>query len=128
MEDKNFTTQELTQYKQNFNEKDFWKKLRRMAYKVGSKMIYYALVLYYTFTDENTPARYKAVIAGALGYFILPLDLIPDFLPFTGMADDWAALLAAVTYVATAITPDIKARAQLKLQDWFSNPDFGDLR
>ena len=44
------------------------------------------------------------------------------------MVDDWAALVAAVTYVATAITPDIKARAQLKLQEWFSNPDLGDLR
>lgn len=64
---KEFTSQELTQYKKNFNDKDFWKKLRRMAYKVGSKTIYYALVLYYTLTDENTPARYKAVIAGALG-------------------------------------------------------------
>ena len=115
-------------YKKNFNDKDFWKKLRRMAYKVGSKMIYYALVLYYTFTDENTPAKYKAVIAGALGYFILPVDLIPDFFPFTGMVDDWAALVAAVTYVATAITPDIKAKAQLKLQEWFTNPDLGDLR
>ena len=125
---KKFTSQELTQYKKNFNDKDFWKKLRRMAYKVGSKMIYYALVLYYTFTDENTPAKYKAVIAGALGYFILPADLIPDFFPFTGMVDDWAALVAAVTYVATAITPDIKAKAQLKLQEWFTNPDLGDLR
>lgn len=68
MEDKEFTSQELTQYKKNFNDKDFWKKLRRMAYKkVGSKTIYYALVLYYTLTDENTPSRYKAVIAGALG-------------------------------------------------------------
>ena len=43
------------------------------------------------------------------------------------MADDWAALVAAVTYVATAITPDIKAKAKLKLQDWFSSPDLGEL-
>ena len=117
MEENSFSAQELTQYKDNFNEKDFWKKLRRIACKAGSKVLYYALVLYYTFVDENTPARYKAVIAGALGYFILPLDFIPDFFPFTGMADDWAALVAAVTYVATAITPEIKAKARLKLKD-----------
>ena len=110
MEENSFSAQELTQYKDNFNEKDFWKKLRRIACKAGSKVLYYALVLYYTFVDENTPARYKAVIAGALGYFILPLDFIPDFFPFTGM-------VAAVAYVATAITPEIKAKARLKLKD-----------
>ena len=114
-----FTSKELEQYRKNFTDKDFWKKLQRFAVKAGSKAVYYALVLYYTLMDDNTPARYKAIIAGALGYFILPIDLIPDFIPFTGMADDWAALLAAIAYVSTAITPDIKAKARLKLKEWF---------
>ncbi len=70
------------------------------------------------------------MIAGALGYFILPMDMLPDFLPFAGLADDWAALIAAVSYVFTAITPEIKERALVKLHAWFPNvdkPDLGDL-
>lgn len=118
-----FTSNKLQEYQKHFNDKDFWNKLRRFAAKAGAKIVYYVLVLYYTLTDENTPTRYKAIIAGALGYFILPIDLIPDFIPFTGMADDWAALIAAVTYVSTAITPDIKARARIKLREWFPEAD-----
>ena len=121
---------ELQKYKGHFNDGDFWKKLSAIAVKVGAKLVYYALVLYYTLVDPLTPAKYKAVIAGALGYMILPLDLIPDFLPFGGMVDDWAALIAAVAYVATAITPGTKAKARLKLQQWFPNAadkDLGDL-
>lgn len=102
-----------------------------MGRKAGTKVVYYALVLFYTLKDPATPMRYKAVIAGALGYFILPLDMVPDILPFAGLADDWAALIAAVSYVFTAITPEIKEKALVKLHAWFpnvENPDLGDLQ
>ncbi len=125
------TSNDLPKYEQHYSEESFWQKLGRIASKAGVKVVYYALVLFYTLVDENTPARFKAVIAGALGYFILPLDRLPDFLPFAGMADDWAALLAAVSYVATAITPATKAHAQLKLREWFpkaTEKDLGDLK
>lgn len=130
MSDKNLTSNELPQYQGHYSESAFWDKLKRIASKAGAKVVYYALVLYYTLVDENTPARYKAIIAGALGYMILPVDMIPDFLPFAGMADDWAALIAAVAYVASAISPEIKARARVKLSQWFPNAqdeDLGDL-
>ena len=89
------------------------------AKKAGIKLVYYAMVLYYVLISPDTPKRYKAVIAGALGYLILPFDFISDLFPFVGMADDWAALVAAIAYVSTAITPDIKAKARLKLKEWF---------
>ena len=119
MENSNLTPEELTKYQKHFSESDFWLKLRTLAKKAGVKLTYYALTLYYTLTDPNTPTKYKAVIAGALGYMILPLDLVPDFLPFAGLADDWAALIAAVTYVTSAITPAIKARVREKTEEWF---------
>ena len=125
------TSNDLPQYEQHYSEQGFWKKLGKVASKAGVKVVYYALVLFYTLIDENTPARYKAIIAGALGYLILPLDFIPDWLPFAGMADDWAALLAAVSYVTTAITPAVKAHARLKLAEWFpkaTENDLGDLK
>ncbi len=119
MENKNLTPEELPKYQNHYSESEFWFKLGMLAKKAGVKVTYYALTLYYTLTDPATPTKYKAVIAGALGYMILPLDLVPDFLPFAGLADDWAALIAAVTYVASAITPAIKARAREKMEEWF---------
>ena len=130
MADRHLTPQELPRFRENFSENAFWRKLKQMGRKAGTKVIYYALVLFYTLKDPATPTRYKAVIAGALGYFILPMDMLPDFLPFAGLADDWAALIAAVSYVFTAITPEIKERALVKLHAWFPNvdkPDLGDL-
>ena len=130
MADRNLTPQELPRFQENFSENAFWRKLKQMGRKAGTKVIYYALVLFNTLKDPATPTRYKAVIAGALGYFILPMDMLPDFLPFAGLADDWAALIAAVSYVFTAITPEIKERALVKLHAWFPNvdkPDLGDL-
>lgn len=130
MADRNLTPQELPRFQENFSENAFWRKLKQMGRRAGTKVIYYALVLFYTLKDPATPTRYKAVIAGALGYFILPMDMLPDFLPFAGLADDWAALIAAVSYVFTAITPEIKERALVKLHAWFPNvdkPDLGDL-
>lgn len=130
MADKNLTSNDLPQYQGNYSESGFWEKLRKIASKAGAKVVYYALVLFYTLADDNTPAKYKAVIAGALGYMILPMDLLPDFIPFAGLADDWAALVAAVAYVSSAITPDVKARARAKLAQWFpaaKDADLGDV-
>lgn len=127
MAKKNLTSRDLPEYQGNFSEDAFWEKIRNMAGKLGAKVVYYALVLFYTLTDPDTPSKYKAVIAGALGYFILPLDLIPDFLPFTGFADDWAALIAAVAYVLSAISDKNKEKAKEKLKSWFPEADQADL-
>jgi len=124
------TASELQQYAGNYSEESFFKKLGKFAQRAGRKTVYYALVLYYTLMDPSTPAKYKAAIMGALGYFILPLDFLPDFFPGAGMVDDWGALVAAVAYVATAITPAIKEKARKKLGDWFGDyeqSDLGDL-
>lgn len=131
MKKTDLTSQELVKYQENYSEGAFWKKVKKVATRVGVKTIYYALVLFYTLSDPSTPSRYKAVIMGALGYFILPFDLIPDLLPFAGMADDWAALVAAVAYVASAITPSIKEKARAKVSTWFGHVEdasLGDLR
>ncbi len=124
------SSQDLTQYEKHYSEGGFWKKVGKVAERAGVKTIYYALVLYYTLIDPATPKKYKMVIAGALGYLILPIDLIPDAIPFAGLADDWGALVAAVAFVATAITPEIKEKAKQKLSDWFDQVDeeqLGDL-
>lgn len=131
MKKTNLTSKDLVKYESNYSEGAFWEKVKKIASRAGVKTVYYALVLYYTLTDPATPSRYKAVIMGALGYFILPFDLLPDLLPFAGLADDWAALVAAVAYVASAITPSIKEKARAKVNSWFGHVEdasLGDLR
>ena len=130
MANKNLTSGDLPKYQGNYSEAAFWKKLKKIAGKAGVKVVYYALVLFYTLKDPETPAKYKAVIAGALGYLILPIDILPDILPFAGLADDWAALIAAVSYVLVAISERSKEKAREKLKAWFPNAvasDLGDL-
>ncbi|MBQ9410998.1 MAG: DUF1232 domain-containing protein [Bacteroidales bacterium] len=130
MKKTDLTSKDLIKYEGNYSEGAFWDKVKKIASKAGAKTIYYALVLYYTLMDPATPSRYKAVIMGALGYMILPYDLLPDIIPFAGLADDWAALVAAVAYVASAITPEIKEKARAKVNSWFGHVDdssLGDL-
>lgn len=130
MANKSLTSGDLPQFQGNYSEEAFWGKIKRIASKAGAKVVYYALVLYYTLIDSKTPPGYKAIIAGALGYLILPYDMLPDILPFAGLADDWAALLAAVSFVISSITPEIKEKAKEKLRRWFPktvDADLGDL-
>lgn len=85
-----------------------------MAQKAGVKVVYAVLLLYYVAIDENVSAGDKAKIYGALGYFILPIDFIPDITPGVGYTDDMAALLWALKAVWDNITPDIERKAKAK--------------
>ena len=111
-------------YKKHFDENDFWEKLRLFARKAGIKVCYAALLLYYVLKSPMTSSKDRAKIIGALGYFILPIDLLPDFIPVAGYTDDLAALVWGVYCVIKSITPEVKAQAAEKLHDWFG--DFDD--
>ena len=80
--------------------------------KVGSKLLFFARLLYYILVSPSTPLKAKGIIIGALGYFILPLDLIPDLIPLVGFTDDLAAIMAVVGIVNRYSTPEIKAQAR----------------
>ncbi len=111
-------------YQQHYDENDFWEKLRRFARKAGIKVSYAALLLFYVLKSPMTTSKDRAKIIGALGYFILPIDLIPDFIPVAGYTDDLAALVWGVYCVIKSITPEVKAQAAEKLHEWFG--DFDD--
>lgn len=78
-----------------------------------------ALQLYYAAQDPQTPAWAKGVIYGALGYFIFPVDAIPDAVPAVGFSDDLGVLVAALASVVMYITPAVKEQARTRIRDWF---------
>jgi len=94
-------------------------KMRKKAVKAGKKLVYAGLLLYYTLQKDNVPLKAKAVIIGALGYFIAPLDLIPDFLPIIGYTDDFGALMMALATVSMYIDNEVKNKARTQLESWF---------
>lgn len=108
----------MRDYKKYYNEKSFWAKTCNSLKKASRELLYSVLVLYYTAKLPETPAWAKCVIYGALGYFILPIDVVPDFLP-GGFIDDLTVLAAAIVIVDAYITQEVKAKAKQKLEEWF---------
>jgi uncharacterized membrane protein YkvA (DUF1232 family) len=104
---------------QTYSETSFWSKVRGFAKLAGYGLTEKALWLYYAAQKPEVPAKAKAVIWSALGYFILPLDAVVDALPVVGFGDDLAVLMGALVIVATYIDDEVKARANAKLRDWF---------
>ena len=82
-------------------------------------MVEKALWLYYGAQDPKTPAWAKTVMIGALGYFIFPFDVVPDFVPGAGYTDDLGMLVAAIGTVALHISDETKQRAAEKKRQWF---------
>ena len=107
------------EYEQHYNESSFWNKILSMAKKAGLKLIYLALLLYYTLESRNVSKTDKAIIIGALGYFILPLDIIPDYIPFIGKTDDMTILIYAYNRVKSNINDHIREKAKNKLNSIF---------
>ena len=90
----------------NYSDEKFWGKLARYAKKAGRKAVEETLTLYYCMKDPETPLQAKIVIFGALAYLILPVDLIPDFIPVIGWLDD----VGVVALVATWLLKDLQKR------------------
>ncbi len=112
-------TQETKEYREAYGEKPFWRKIGRFAAAAGKQVIEKALVLYYCLQDPDTPPWARAVIITALGYFILPMDAIPDITPVVGFSDDLGALAGALATVAASIKPAHRRQAGEKVKDWF---------
>lgn len=117
----NKVPQNIENYQSEYSESGLWSKVKSVAKKAGIKTIYMVLLLHYVLKSPNVSIEDKAKIYGALGYFILPIDLIPDFIPIVGYSDDVAALAYALHAVWKNVTPEIKQQAQQKLRSWFGN-------
>ena len=110
-------------YKDKFSANGFVEKISRIAKRAGAKLVYVSLVLYYTLQSDKVSVKDKAVIVGALGYLISPLDLIPDAFPIAGLTDDLTVLLYVVNKVWGDVSDDVKDKAKAKLSQWFDEEE-----
>lgn len=106
-------------YDNDYSDSRFWSKVVNFAKSAGKEVIEKALLLYYAAQNPSTPVWAKGVVYGALGYFISPLDIIPDFTPLVGFSDDLGVLAAAIATVSVHITDEVRAQTAKKLKQWF---------
>ncbi len=119
---------EYDKYVKYFSESWLWRKLKMQTKSIGIGVSYPALLLFYTFKRKETPAWAKRTITGALGYFLLPFDIIPDpLLPIIGFTDDIMVLSAAMMVVTAYIDADVVENARNKLTEWFGAYDVKQL-
>ena len=93
--------------------------LKKILLAAGKAVALPALEGFELIIDNSTPPQVRISIMGALTYLIVPIDLIPDFIPASGFSDDLVALTAVISLWQHHITPDMKFRAKCKLDEWF---------
>ena len=117
----------ISDYEKHYSETKFMDKIKNYAKKAGIKAIYLGLILYYALPKLSFLDR--AIVFGALGYFISPLDIIPDSIPFIGYLDDIYILKMACSHTFNALKKagiadeEIKKEAKIKLHEYFQDFD-----
>ncbi|MCP4915115.1 MAG: DUF1232 domain-containing protein [Oligoflexia bacterium] len=94
----------------NIDEDSFKDKIRKYSKSLGEKLLYNLFILFHLLKSKDTPKDVKLIIVSALGYFILPLDVVPDFLP-GGFIDDGLIIITAIKKVQNSITDEIRKSA-----------------
>jgi len=97
----------------------FWDKIARFGKRAGRVVVERAMRLYYAAQDPSTPPWARRAIYSGLAYFVMPFDLIPDFIPVVGYTDDAATLLFTLFVVSAYVSRDVKIRARATTDKWF---------
>lgn len=113
------TTLETDNYADKYSESNLFDKITSTIKSAGLKLIYEALLLFYVTENPNCPMKVKAAIFAAPGYFISPIDVIPDFTPIVGYSDDVGAIALALCLAQIYIDDTVREKARNKIRDIF---------
>ena len=106
------TEKELQKYEQHYNESSFLDKVTKYGKLIGINALYKAVQLWFVMQMPDVPATTKAVIMGALGYLIAPLDFLPDLMPVLGYTDDFVAITFALIKVQGYIDEEVERKSK----------------
>lgn len=120
---KPFKSNPFNRYAILFSKKNLWNKISRYAKQAGIQTVYAALLLYYAFKRKETPRWAKNMVIGVLGYFLAPIDAIPDLTPFIGYTDDIGVLIFGLVTISAYVNKEVRENAKNKLVKWFGNYD-----
>lgn len=95
--------------------------------KMGVRLIYAVLLMYFAFRSEATPAWAKKIILGALAYVLSPIDSIPDLTPVLGFTDDMGVISFGLVSIACYIDQNIRNQSRVKINEWFKVIDESQL-
>ncbi len=116
-------SQEGVEENMEYSDKAFWDKMKAFGTQAGKGLVEQAFVMWNALHDPKTPIAAKLTIAGALAYWILPVDMIPDILPAVGFTDDLSTIAAALASIAVSITPEMKAKAKQQTAALFNEQE-----
>ena len=85
------------------------------------------MVLFYTLQSKEVSLKDKAIIVGALGYLISPLDVIPDAIPIVGLSEDLTVLMYVINKIWVDVPDDVKTKARTKLSEWFDEDELAEV-
>ena len=121
------TEKELQKYEQHYNDSSFLDKVTKYGKLIGITALYKAVQLWFVLQKPDVPAGTKAVIMGALGYLIAPLDFLPDLLPVLGYTDDIVAITFALIKVQGYIDEEVERKSKKLLTKIFGEEAVSNL-
>jgi len=118
---------DFQKYNSEFSDSGFWNKIGDLVKSISQRTIYTALLLYYAFRRKETPTWAKNIVIGVLGYFISPIDFIPDLTPIIGYTDDIGVLSFGLVTIACFVNDEVKLQSRQRMAKWFNSLDEGAL-
>ena len=112
IDESQITEKELQKYEKHYNESSFLDKVTKYGKLIGINALYKAVQLWFVMQKPDVPATTKAVIMGALGYLIAPLDFLPDLMPVLGYTDEFVAITFALIKVQGYIDEEVERKSK----------------
>lgn len=114
-------------YRRFFNRFALLGKAKRLARRLGTGALYSILLLFYAYKRKETPAWAKRTILGILGYFIAPIDALPDLTPIVGYTDDLGIVAFGLVAIAAYIDDEVRQKARNKVEQWLGEVDESEI-
>jgi len=123
-----FVMEKNEKFKKFFSEDGMWSKIKGFAKQIGMKTVYIVLLMFNAYKRPDTPKWAKNIIIGAIGYFISPIDAIPDLTPFLGYTDDFGVLGFGLVTIAGYVNVDVRIASRKQMLKIFGKLDLEELK